>query len=1054
MGILKTLIISHKRATNGNYVILLQRSPAKDQPSLIFEAGTVISLDPYELDTMNQDKAFTKFLEGFACLGMLRYSFGASSRSEVMFLIIVTGCVSVGKMDKTEIFRITDVCLLSMRNETGDQDTIQSLKRLLSSGCFYFSHCTTQNEFDITLSAQRARSTNKSDARFFWNRSLHKYFCQYSIDTSKWLIKVICGAVNISTVYIGGLQARACLISRLSCERAGTRFNVRGTNDLGHVANFVETEQVIFIGNTTILSYLIVRGSVPLFWEQPGVQVGSHRIRMSRGSEISQLAYDKHLVHLYQRYNSVKFLNLLSSSPQREGEVALNKLFSLHHKASSENNGESLINYDYHACCTRANQNKPVLEKLYQNELAQYTERFSFFHSTGSSSNEPVSVQLGVIRVNCLDCLDRTNAMQTFIGLQMLKSMFQSDSQPGSPNNLNSLRIKEADKIIARLSDIYENLWAYNGDQLSMIYTGTGALDGKNLLKDGTLSVARTIQNNLLDGNKQEAMDMIMSGPMRDTFHRGASAFLPHYYMHTRRDIVENISKRYLAFCKQEQLRVAVATWNVNGGRYFDSSAKSRPISDWLVNYRDNVETNLISFESSPLIDIYAIGFQEIVDLNAQNIVVSSQRNRRDWLVEIQNALSVKGESYVVVSSVQLVGICLFVFIRKSIAHLVKDVSLDTAKTGLGGTTGNKGAVAIRFQYKASTFCFVCGHFAAGQSHFKERNNDYNEICKNLQFSPSRPIDSHDYVFWCGDFNYRLNGLSNEEARRLALKRQYDILVSNDQLKQAQKSKLAFKGYFEGNIDFAPTYKYDPDSQNYDTSEKCRMPAYTDRVLLRKNRATHRGESINFEHDLNQMIKFYNRIELLSSDHRPVVAEFEIEIIEVDTRARYKLLREDVFDEIGPPDQAVIIHYSPTTSMESILKLLSETIQPVGGEILIARRLIMMRENCLLVIFSHGKAALETLRLNYTDAGTNIGILKVELRMENWRQCLLDELIDNMDSTVNLVNGKKFSHNHLNDEEEEEEGGAKYTRWDASMGGDSNPDTSIDEISYLEPEIS
>lgn len=50
------------------------------------------------------------------------------------------------------------------------------------------------------------------------------------------------------------------------------RFNVRGTNDEGHVANFVETEQVIFLDNE-ITSYLQTRGSVPLFWEQPGVQV-------------------------------------------------------------------------------------------------------------------------------------------------------------------------------------------------------------------------------------------------------------------------------------------------------------------------------------------------------------------------------------------------------------------------------------------------------------------------------------------------------------------------------------------------------------------------------------------------------------------------------------------------------------------------------------------------------------------------------------------------------------------------------------------------------------
>lgn len=54
----------------------------------------------------------------------------------------------------------------------------------------------------------------------------------------------MCGGVEIRTIYAGHKQAKACVISRLSSERAGTRFNVRGANDDGQVANFVETEQV------------------------------------------------------------------------------------------------------------------------------------------------------------------------------------------------------------------------------------------------------------------------------------------------------------------------------------------------------------------------------------------------------------------------------------------------------------------------------------------------------------------------------------------------------------------------------------------------------------------------------------------------------------------------------------------------------------------------------------------------------------------------------------------------------------------------------------------
>jgi len=76
------------------------------------------------------------------------------------------------------------------------------------------------------------------------NRTLQLHLKRYNVDCDEWLLKVMCGGVEIRTVYVSQRQAKACVISRLSCERAGTRFNVRGVNDFGHVANFAETEQV------------------------------------------------------------------------------------------------------------------------------------------------------------------------------------------------------------------------------------------------------------------------------------------------------------------------------------------------------------------------------------------------------------------------------------------------------------------------------------------------------------------------------------------------------------------------------------------------------------------------------------------------------------------------------------------------------------------------------------------------------------------------------------------------------------------------------------------
>lgn len=40
-------------------------------------------------------------------------------------------------------------------------------------------------------------------------------------------------------------------------------------------------------------------------------------------------------------------------------------------------------------------------------------------------------------------------------------------------------------------------------------------------------------------------------------------------------------------------------------------------------------------------------------------------------------------------------------------------------------------------------------------------------------------------------------------------------------------ARLAFEGYQEGPILFRPTYRYDVGTDNYDTSEKMRIPAWT-----------------------------------------------------------------------------------------------------------------------------------------------------------------------------------------------------------------------------------
>ena len=76
----------------------------------------------------------------------------------------------------------------------------------------------------------------------------------------------------------------------------------------------------------------------------------------------------------------------------------------------------------------------------------------------------------------------------------------------------------------------------------------------------------------------------------------------------------------------------------------------------------------------------------------------------------------------------------LFVQFPTECGFTFREISVSTIKTGMGGATGNKGAVAISISLYSTSFCFVCSHFAAGQTQVFERNNDFDEIYNKLTF--------------------------------------------------------------------------------------------------------------------------------------------------------------------------------------------------------------------------------------------------------------------------------------------------------------------------------
>ncbi|KAM7541625.1 hypothetical protein Aperf_G00000043699 [Anoplocephala perfoliata] len=955
------------------FSVILERPD--EQAILQFESGAIteLTLDDFALIR----DMLTTIDDAFCCLGIHRSPYcDPILKIPLQFLVYVNECHLVGKLPNYEVYRITNVKFLCLNKKITEEEPFNEIKKLLSSGAFYFARDSlTRLPYDLTRSAQshfhnsyaNELAEDTYDYRFLWNRGLMLPFFQQCVSPSKWIYPIICGSFGVSTLYAGQHRSQIGIISRLSSFRPGTRFNVRGVDDNGYVANFVETEVFINV-NKEVLSHVQIRGTVPLFWEQPGLQVGSHKI-IFRFVGTSLRPFNRHFAQIMSHHHDTIILNLMSA---KGSEGKLSDFYRDYWNASDYQAKIDYIHFDYHAVVAAKGIDGvwPLLTSL-EDRL----NNWGFFHFDGT---KVMRLQTGAVRTNCVDCLDRTNVVQAMISLMLLRSHFLKALNLLSNGNPHTERHAE---------EIFQTLWAENGDNVSRIYTGTGALGGdRSKLKQAQRSATRTIKNNFFDAAKQEAMVALLNSSSLTGWQRlVAGQFLPLRLHFLPQPVLQSILDRNAEFTHRERLKVFVGTWNVNGGRYVRSLAhRDNDIADWLLEkqqrytgYR-NPHADPEAF-SRPT-DIFAIGFEEIIDLNAGNVVAGKQSSESQtyWGNTLQSLLdqnSETGEPYVLLCTTQLVGVCIFIFLRMGLCDYIRGLSSASIKTGMGGKTGNKGAVAVRFQIGSTSLCFCCSHLTAGQTAVRERNAEMNDISQRLILSPDkRNVLMHDHVFWFGDLNYRIN-LPNEEVKSLIARSAWPELQRADQLSIQREAKEVFNGFNEGPLCFAPTYRYDLFCDSYDTSEKQRCPAWTDRVLWRRAKLVFKKpnnspvtEGINGKTiekmDENKMLYknllVYYRAEVKTSDHRPVAAVFDIGIQVVEPKKRRQVVEEELL-AAGPGDATVRVSWasgSGETKIDDIYQSVAE-LASSAGTIILTRS-----EGCnqLLLTFSAPHEAVEAVR--------------------------------------------------------------------------------------------
>ncbi|XP_076167369.1 inositol-3-phosphate synthase isoform X1 [Ptiloglossa arizonensis] len=309
------------------------------------------------------------------------------------------------------------------------------------------------------------------------------------------------------------------------------------------------------------------------------------------------------------------------------------------------------------------------------------------------------------------------------------------------------------------------------------------------------------------------------------------------------------------------ELKIFVGTWNMNG------QSPPKELNDFMLP--SDIET---------VPDLLAIGTQE------------SCSERSEWEAALQETL---GPSHVLLFSTGLGTLHLALFLRRDLiwfCSIAEDASFST-RTGTAFRT--KGAVAIALMLFGTSFLFVTAHLTAHQDKVKERVNDIKRIVRNLDLPKDLPTrhkskdvtQNFDCVFWCGDLNFRLAQPREEVIQWVTdtyFPQQSPINLHKDQLRTILNEGAVLRGFEEAPIMFPPTYKYDPGTQNFDSSSKQRTPAYTDRILF-KGKGHSRGyirrvshESTNSHKDGVIECLVYDSVpSICTSDHKPVWGVFK-----------------------------------------------------------------------------------------------------------------------------------------------------------------------------------
>ncbi|KAI1362147.1 SacI homology domain-containing protein [Xylaria arbuscula] len=449
------------------------------------------------------------------------------------------------ELSKTVVQEKVDV----LPDSTAGESLIPKLLRMAhiwfgTSKSFFFSY-----DLDLTRSIASRTTTishiplhRLADPAFFWNKSLLKPFM--ALGDESLLLPVMQGFVGQRSFIVDRHPPQAdsqldsmemndmsenlpgsppperasidlrssekkyliTVVSRRSVHRAGLRYLRRGVDEEGFAANSVETEQLLsepsWASSSKIYSFVQVRGSIPLFFTQSPYSLKPIPV-LQHSPEANFRAFSRHFDRMKEKYNSVQLINLV----EKHGpEAIIGNEYEKNAEKYNEPNSDrapalAFEWFDFHAACRGMKfENVSQLLDILGTKIQESG-------STVESDGQVIQQQNGVLRTNCMDCLDRTNVCQSSFAKFML-----------------DLQLKEEGFDMSTQSDQlnawFNTLWADNGDAISKQYASTAAMKGdytrtrkrdyRGMVNDLGLSLTRFYNGMVNDHFSQAAIDFFL----------------------------------------------------------------------------------------------------------------------------------------------------------------------------------------------------------------------------------------------------------------------------------------------------------------------------------------------------------------------------------------------------------------------------------------------------------------------------------------------------------------------------------------------------------------